>query len=142
MKSRNNLDIELKEFIDNISTYLTLALKLLEIDSILFTKGEINRMHDICERFFLKNMTFGFTENQFELIFTAYAGEAFIHYHPGVWSISTLKRDPAYGKFIIIDWAPPGRVWVRACPYEWLVGIKNKTFGRKLSDVITWQFNL
>lgn len=128
------------QFISGIPIYLDQAKQFLKKSYLTYSDEEINTMHKLFISKLDRPEIMILNANDMDNMFCAYVGEAFLHYHPGRWSLSTIKKDAAFGKPIIIDWTPPGRIWVRICPFEWMLSIKENKFEGQLSEVITWKY--
>lgn len=63
-----------------------------------------------------------------------YFGEAFIFHAGGNWKISNVKREPAYGKPIILNWGTKDHV--RVAPHEWLSQIEQGSLYDRISAII------
>ncbi len=70
-------------------------LQIVEIDNFSFSKDEIENISRI---FIEKNII---TEKSMYY----YIGEAYINLIGGKWKLNTTKKDPAYGRMCIVDWA-------------------------------------
>ena len=94
IKLNKELQKKLDVFLETKEAKMQEFLEILNLNEFTFSQDEINQV----EKIYKEN------EDLYEYAYI-YIGEAYIHLIGGKWRLNTTKKDPAYGRMCIVDWA-------------------------------------